>query len=175
VELGTAFSFFFALLLLAIVPGPSGAVVTVRALSGGMPHAVSTTAGIISGDWVFISLVLLGLTTVAENFDLLFVLLRYCGAAYLLWLGLSLFRRPSALLFYLSIFPLFADLQNLDVLQVLLLYLIPAVAVGIVMLSYGAIACRVQATFADSTPLLYIRYIAGAMLVLGAIYVVYTT
>ena len=77
---------------LAAMPSSSVALVVARSASLGVPNGFAVAAGIVLGDLLFIALALLGLSYVAELMGSFFVILKYLGAAYLIWLGVSLLR-----------------------------------------------------------------------------------
>ena len=83
-------SLFGIMTALAVLPGAGVALVITRSVTLGVADGVAVSAGIVLGDLVFILLALLGLSVVAETMGSLFALIRYLGAAYLLWLGFSL-------------------------------------------------------------------------------------
>ncbi|MGH1438496.1 MAG: LysE family translocator [Cellvibrionaceae bacterium] len=82
--------FVATIFILAVLPGPGVLLTVARATSGGMSNACFTVAGILVGDIIFILLVTLGLKFVAESLSSLFIVIKYAGSAYLIWLGLSL-------------------------------------------------------------------------------------
>lgn len=90
-----------ALFILAITPGPGVFAVLSAALGRGLPTALALTSGIICGDLIFLLLAMAGLTVLAESMGELFLVVRLGGAAYLIWLGIGLWRgagtaRPMA-------------------------------------------------------------------------------
>ncbi len=83
---------------LAALPSSSSALVVARSAMLGLPNGIAVCFGIIMGDLVFILLVLLGLSVVAEAMGNLFLVIKYVGAAYLIWLGAGLLssdQKPS--------------------------------------------------------------------------------
>ncbi len=82
--------FAFAIFMLAILPGPGIFLTVARAISGGFNHAFFTVLGILMGDLVFILLVTLGLKYIAESLSTLFIVIKYLGGIYLIWLGVNL-------------------------------------------------------------------------------------
>lgn len=83
-------AFFAIMLALAALPSTSVALVVTRSATLGVRNGVAVAAGIVLGDIVFVVLTLVGLSIVAEATGSLFVLLKYLGAMYLIWLGFSL-------------------------------------------------------------------------------------
>jgi threonine/homoserine/homoserine lactone efflux protein len=81
---------FGTMAVLAAVPSASVALVVARSITLGVSHGIAVGAGIVVGDLVFIGLVMLGLTAIAETMGGMFMVVKYLGALYLLWLGLSL-------------------------------------------------------------------------------------
>lgn len=160
--------------LLALVPSVSVLAVSARAASAGFRHGAYVTLGIIAGDTLFILLAIFGLHLLAEAMGDSFVFIKYLGAAYLIWLGVRLWRSGAgaasaqthadasatssfmtgllitlgdqkAILFYLGFFPAFMDLKALTMLDALLVIAIAAVAVGGVKLAYAWAAGRAGA------------------------------
>lgn len=88
------FAFFVAMLILAITPGP-GVIATVsKALSVGLLRTIPLIIGIIVGDLVFLLFSIFGLAFVAESFTMLFLLIKYLGALYLIYLGIKMWNLP---------------------------------------------------------------------------------
>ncbi|MGM0633646.1 MAG: LysE family translocator [Pseudomonadota bacterium] len=87
-----ALALFAIMITLAAVPSASVALVVTRAATGGFGSGACVAAGIVLADLLFVVLAVLGMTALAEVLGGLFVVLRYLGGAYLLWLGFSLLR-----------------------------------------------------------------------------------
>src|SRR6056297_144344 len=77
---------------LAAIPSASVAPVVTRSATSGVGNGVAVSAGIVLGDLAFIGLAVFGLSVLAETLGSLFLVIKYLGAIYLLWLGLSLLR-----------------------------------------------------------------------------------
>ena len=89
-SIAEAISLFAIMVSLAAIPSASVALVVTRSATLGAANGVATSLGIVLGDLVFILLAVLGLSAVAETMGEVFVVIRYLGAAYLLWIGYSL-------------------------------------------------------------------------------------
>jgi len=85
-------AFFLAALVLAITPGPGIAYVVARTVAGGLASCVGT--GI--GGMLHVLAAALGLSLLVAESVLAFGLLKYLGAAYLVYLGVRLLRRKDA-------------------------------------------------------------------------------
>ena len=86
---------FGIMIALAALPSASVALVITRSATLGVANGIAVTAGIILGDLVFILLAIYGLTVVAETMGSLFMIVKYLGATYLLWLGYTLINSKS--------------------------------------------------------------------------------
>jgi threonine/homoserine/homoserine lactone efflux protein len=88
-----AFSLVYALAVAS--PGPGVASVVARALGRGVHGAPAYIAGFVAGDLVWFTLAATGLAVLAHNAYTVFLLIRYLGAAYLLYLAWRLWRAPA--------------------------------------------------------------------------------
>jgi threonine/homoserine/homoserine lactone efflux protein len=91
-ELWLAFVAASAILLL--VPGPTVLLVISYALGEGRRSALSTVAGVTLGDLTSVTLAMAGLGALLATSRELFTALRWVGAAYLIYLGIKLWRAP---------------------------------------------------------------------------------
>ena len=81
---------FGIMVTLAAMPSTSVALVVTRSATLGLGNGIAVAAGIVSGDLLFILLAILGLSLIAETMGSLFMVIKYLGAIYLLWLGFTL-------------------------------------------------------------------------------------
>src|SRR4051794_2742385 len=88
--------FASALFVAAASPGPGVAAVVARVLGRGTRGAVAFTAGVALGDVAWLTIAILGLSAIAQAFQGVFLLIRYAGAAYLLYLAWRLWTAPVA-------------------------------------------------------------------------------
>ena len=90
-------TFAAASLALLLVPGPTVLLVLSYALSKGRSVAVASAAGVALGDLVAMTASLAGLGAIVLASATAFTVLKWIGAAYLVWLGVRLIRSaPSA-------------------------------------------------------------------------------
>jgi threonine/homoserine/homoserine lactone efflux protein len=87
--------------VLVITPGPIVTLVIATGASQGIRAALITVAGTTAGNAVLLTAIAFGLSWVLANAVELFELLRWAGAAYLIWLGIQAWRhagtaRPEA-------------------------------------------------------------------------------
>ncbi len=87
-------AYLAAATLLTIAPGLDTALVLRMAASGTPRRATLAGLGIASGCFAWAALVAFGLGAVLAASQLAYTLLRWAGAAYLLWVGCRLLWRP---------------------------------------------------------------------------------
>ena len=87
-------AFAAASAVLLVIPGPTVLLVVTYALTYGRRTALATVAGVGCGDLVAMTASLAGLGVLLAASAELFTILRWVGAAYLVWLGLKLWRAP---------------------------------------------------------------------------------
>jgi len=88
-------AFASASVALLLIPGPTVLLVLSYALSKGRPVAVASALGVALGDLIAMTASLLGLGALVMASATLFTALKWVGAAYLLWLGIKLWRSAS--------------------------------------------------------------------------------
>ncbi|HUS55002.1 MAG TPA: LysE family translocator [Thermohalobaculum sp.] len=89
-EIWIAFSFASAILL--AIPGPTVMLVVSYALGRGRESAWATVPGVALGDLTAMTVSLAGAGAVLATSATLFTVLKLCGAAYLVWLSVGLWR-----------------------------------------------------------------------------------
>ncbi|MES9876461.1 MAG: LysE family translocator [Candidatus Sedimenticola sp. PURPLELP] len=188
-----------AMFLLAITPGPGVFATISKALASGFRNTLPVIMGIVTGDLVFLLLAIYGLSAIAETFATLFTMIKYLGAAYLVWLGIRLWRaqpaltgitepgkhperysflgglsitlgNPKVILFYLGFLPTFVDLDNLSNPDVVIVAFVVSFVLGAVMLFYAYTASRAREMFRSKSAQRKMNRVAGsAMIGTGAI------
>ena len=182
------------MIVLAIVPSVSVLAVTARAAAFGFTHGLFTALGIVVADILFILVAVYGLALIAEMMGDQFRLIQYIGAAYLIWLGISLWRAETkaraadsvqqsswsssfltgllitlgdqkAILFYLGFFPAFIDLSKMTPADTLIIVLIAILGVGGAKLVYAFLADRASVMFQDSRALRGINILAACIMI----------
>lgn len=90
-------AYLAACVVLVVVPGPTVTVIVANSLRYGTRAGLLNVAGTQLGLAVMIAIVILGLASLIEAIGWWFEVLRLAGAAYLIWLGIKLFRSTAAL------------------------------------------------------------------------------
>ena len=192
---------FGAMILLAMLPSPSVFAVVARSITSGFTHGLVTVMGIVVGDFVFILLAIYGLSAMAEMMDSLFILVKYLGGVYLIWLGIKLSRAkvntieiegvrelswlsnflcglfitlsdPKAIFFYLSFFPAFLDLSDVSIVETSTILVIAAMAVGGGKLFYAYMADKARLFFKSPRAKKIMNIMAGIVMIGTGIFLV---
>lgn len=93
IELWLAFVAASAILL--AIPGPTVLLVISYALGHGKRSATATVAGVALGDFTAMTASILGLGALLATSATLFTVLKWVGAAYLIYLGIKALARAG--------------------------------------------------------------------------------
>src|SRR5258708_30918278 len=91
-------AYVLATAVFALLPGPMVTLIVANALSHGTRAGLLNVAGAQLGLAIMLGVLVVGLASVIAVMGVWFDWLRLLGAAYLVWLGWKLIRRPGALL-----------------------------------------------------------------------------
>ncbi len=179
-----------AMFLLAITPGPGVFITVSKALASGFKNTLPVIAGIVVGDLIFLLFAIFGLALMAEKFETIFLIIKYAGAAYLIWLGVTLWRlhpekteisaskkyrflsglsitlgNPKVILFYLGFLPTFVDLSALNGLDIISIAFIVFFILGAVMSFYAYSASRMRQLFKNKRLQKRMNQVAGSVMI----------
>lgn len=190
------------MVVLAAIPSASVALVVTRSATLGIQNGILVACGIVLGDLIFVALSILGMGFLAETMGSFFVILRYVGGAYLIWLGFSLLRSNGkvnliqsdtsklsllasfasgllltlgdikAILFYASLFPAFIDMSNLRVSNIVAIVVVTIIAVGGVKVFYAYSAQRIAKRFQNQKAQKLTKSTAGCCMVGAGVYII---
>lgn len=96
VDASSLLVFAGALIVAAGSPGPSIAALVARVLAKGWRDVLPFLAAMWVGEAIWLSLAVFGLAVVAQSFHLLFVVIKYLGVGYLLYLAWKMWSAPVA-------------------------------------------------------------------------------
>src|SRR6185295_8924673 len=96
-SLETWLAFTAASTVLVLIPGPTVLLVVSYALGQGWRTALPMAIGVALGDFTAMTLSMLGLGALLAASATLFTMLKWIGAAYLVWLGAKLWRAGGTL------------------------------------------------------------------------------
>ena len=91
-------AYVLATAVFALIPGPMVTLIVANALRHGTRAGLLNVAGAQLGLAIMLGVLVVGLASVIAIMGVWFDWLRFLGAAYLVWLGWKLLRRPDALL-----------------------------------------------------------------------------
>ncbi|ARP99077.1 LysE family translocator [Pseudorhodoplanes sinuspersici] len=168
-------SFAMVLLVAVISPGPAVAAIIARVMARGTDGIVAFCAGLVLGDLIWLCCAMFGLAALAALFQPVFLIVKYCGAAYLLYLAWKLWTgagapvaaepvrgqgrqlfgaalllsmgNPKMMLFYLALLPTLIDLTQLTLTDMAELAVIVALVVSIVLTGYVVLAAQARRLF----------------------------
>jgi len=94
-DIASLTAFAAAFLVFAASPGPDNVTIMARTVSHGAAAGIAYGAGTVTGILIFLFLAVFGLSLVAQEMGMAMTVLRYAGAAYLVWMGVRLwFAEP---------------------------------------------------------------------------------
>ena len=153
------------------VPGPGVVAIVARALGSGFRGTIPAALGTLVGDLVWMTLSAFGLAAIAATMGSWFLIIKYAGALYLIYMGYKYWRaevgempdvlpastrqsffsqlsvtlgNPKAMAFFLAILPTVVDLNRLNAFGYGQLVLATVVLIPAIMLSYAAAASQVR-------------------------------
>lgn len=90
--LETWVTFVSVVFIFAIIPGPTVILVLGQAISHGKKSVMPLVSGVLLGDFVAMTLSLIGLGAVLATSATLFLILKWFGVGYLIYLGIKTWR-----------------------------------------------------------------------------------
>lgn len=88
-------AFLGASLLLAVTPGPGVFYIVARSVTQGRRYGLASILGVAAGNWCNAVGASIGLATVFAVSSTAFTVVKWAGAAYLVYLGIRIIRAPS--------------------------------------------------------------------------------
>ncbi len=195
----SAIGFFVAMLILAASPGPGVFATVARALASGFRPALAVIGGIVLGDIIFLLFAAFGLSMVARALGNLFFIVKICGGAYLIWLGIKIWLKdpeplsdtpangkrsrwgnfvsglvitlsnPKVILFYCGFLPTFLDLSTLTALDLAIVVAIISTVLVGVLGSYAYLASRARNMFTRKRSVRRLNRAAGGVMVTAGV------
>lgn len=183
-----------AVTIAAAMPGPSMFAVVTTGVSRGFTPAFAVGVGVAAADVVLVVLALAGLVVIVQTFEWVFAALKYAGAAYLIWLGIRMWRttaggasadaltrrvksrsfllgasiglgNPKAILFHAAIMPLILDLKALTLADCLVIVVAIVAANVAVMTIYASLSGIAARWFRTERGMWMVNRIGGAAMI----------
>jgi threonine/homoserine/homoserine lactone efflux protein len=198
----TLLAFTIAYAVVVLVPGPGVAAIVARALGGGFASAVPIVIGILLGDLVYLVFALFGLAAIATWFSAVFIVVRWAGALYLLYIAWQFWNakpgseqlgpragepwsrtflsgfaltlgNPKTIVFYLALLPTVVPLDRpIGPLAFVELTAIVTVVLLIIGLAYAALAAWAREFITSPTAIRRLNRTTGVLLAGAAVWVV---
>lgn len=190
----TWLAFVAASTILLVIPGPTILLVISYALGQGWRAALPISIGVALGDFTAMTLSMLGVGALLAASATLFTALKLVGAAYLIWLGIKLWRaggalraeartetssafsmiahawlvtalNPKGITFFVAFLPQFLDPTG-DVLRQMLILGATFLALAFAnALGYGLLAARAGAMARNPNAISLFNKIGGSLLI----------
>lgn len=85
----TLIAYTLIVLGFVFIPGPATLLTVARATTSGTGVGIATGGGIAAGDLIHTAMAIVGLSAIIATSALLFTIIKYLGAAYLIFLGIT--------------------------------------------------------------------------------------
>lgn len=181
--------------VLCLTPGPAVLFVASQGLRRGQAAALWASGGVLSANMVYFAVSATGLGAILLASWELFVLIKWLGAAWLIWLGIQALRTraaaapamaaadplkggrvfrggllmkladPKTLLYFGALLPQFIDPAGSVLLQILILGATSVVIEFAVLAAYGSLAGRLRAFATRPSVFVWFERTAGSLLV----------
>ncbi len=198
-ELAALVLFAGTLLVAAASPGPGIAALVAQVVGKGPESAPAFAAGLILGDLIWLAVAILGLSVVVQTFHEIFLIIKYVGAAYLVYLAYRMWtvplearelaavgRRdgharlflagfavtlgnPKVVAFYLALLPSLIDLPRVGLLGYVELASISVVVLTVVFGVYAVAAARARALFRSPRGMRLLNRTGGTLMAGAAV------
>lgn len=198
----TISAYAFALFVVALIPGPGITALVARALGAGFVESLAMAIGLMLGDLVFLTAVVLGLSVLAQTFGAVFTIIKYIGVLYLIWLAYKIWTsgilkselasaprstihhsflsglfvtlgNPKAMLFYVALVPTLIDLRSITLADYLTLLVTTILILVVVTVPYIALAVRARELLRHPEALKYINRGSAVFLLGTAAYIAF--
>jgi threonine/homoserine/homoserine lactone efflux protein len=187
-------AFVAASAVLLLIPGPTVLLVVSYALGQGWRAALPMAVGVALGDFTAMTVSMLGLGALLMASATLFTLLKWLGAAYLVWLGVKLWRaggtidvpprrdavsarrmlghawlvtalNPKSITFFVAFLPQFLDPQRDFVTQLVIFEATFLTLAFANAAGYALLAARARALVRRRRTIIALNRIGGGLLI----------
>jgi threonine/homoserine/homoserine lactone efflux protein len=189
-----------ALFIAAAIPGPGITAIVARALGSGFRETFFMGLGLVLGDIIYLTAVILGLAFVAQTFTEVFVAIKVAGALYLGYIAWKLWTtgllstdvtakkpagagmaflsgllvtlgNPKTMLFYVALVPTLIDIRAIGLRDYAVLLVANFVVLLTVLVPYMLLASRARTLLKKPRALQILNRAAASILACTAAFI----
>ncbi|WFU09265.1 LysE family translocator [Rhizobium sp. CB3090] len=182
-----------ALFIAAAIPGPGVTAIVARALGSGFRETFFMGLGLVLGDTIYLTAVILGLAFVAQTFTEIFIVIKIAGALYLAYIAWKLWTsgllstdvaakkstsagmsflsgllvtlgNPKTMLFYVALVPTLIDIGSIGLREYAILLAATFVVLLVVLIPYMLLASRARTFLKRPKALQILNRVAASIL-----------
>jgi len=196
----SAISFFLAILIFGVTPGPGVFAIVARALVKGAKTCFLLALGMTISDILYLIAACYGLAAIASHWSEIFTIVRILGAIYLIYLGWKMWTapieldtsenkasktslslsflqgflisasNPKVILFYIAFLPTFIDLSVLTGSDIVLASVLALFALMIGLMAIAVLASQARRCFQSETAMKRLNRSAGSIMFAAGAY-----
>ena len=198
-DLETFISLSIAAFIFGISPGPGTLAALSVSTSQGLKSGLILGAGEAVGDVVYLSIAILSLGYLANYLEPVMIFVRWIGAGYLIFLGITQFRlknlefeskshrskslikylflgfliggtNPKVIIFYLSFIPLFLDLSNINLISGIQVVMTVYLSVFASLIVVCVAGSRIKSWVTDPSSVQNLNKFTGSIMVIVGLF-----
>lgn len=199
-SLESAISFFIAVLIFGLTPGPGVFAILARALTSGARACFFLALGMTISDILYLVAACIGLAALATHWGGVFTVVRIVGAIYLVYLGWKMWNapvelettgekstrsgsilnflqgflisasNPKVILFYIAFLPTFIDLSSMKAEDIFLAALLTLIALMLGLMAIALFADKARIFFKSESSVKRLNKSAGSIMVAAGLY-----
>ena len=197
----SSISFFFAVLIFGVTPGPGVFAILARALISGARACIPLALGMTISDILYLIAACVGLAALATHWGEVFTMVRIVGAIYLVYLGWKMWNapldlkaveqessergrlsflqgflisasNPKVILFYIAFLPTFMELSAMTKKDITIAAFLTLVALMLGLMAIAIFASKARKIFKSESAVKSLNKSAGSIMVAAGVYLV---